>query len=312
MGNTISPMTGASAAMALAVVALFAGDAVGRKALLAALSPAMACAAIFLLGGLAVAAIARAQGVSLWPTDRGLAGRLLLNGLAFALFNACLQQGLAGVPAGWGNAIMSAFPLFALLFGLVGANANAPRPATLAGLAVAFLGIGALAVLPAGGSVAAKALVLAAAAALGGQIVLARSLTRTAGVLPTIAWQQLVAGTLALLAAALAPGDAVVGTFTPAVGAALAYEALGVNVVALLVQAHLLRNHAAADVGAFFLARPLFGLALAWAWVGEVPGAPAVAGCLLVGAGLWLVVQGDALFGAIATLRVRQASPLAT
>jgi drug/metabolite transporter (DMT)-like permease len=286
-------------ASALVMVCLFSGMTVARKLVLPVLSPLGSLGVTLLAGSAVLSVLAAFAGLSLRP--RGGLGVLVLNGVWYAAFTGCFQVGLAQAGAGWSNSLQMAFPVFTLATSAYVLREEKPGPGRLLGMTVAMGGLLLLGRARAHGAPpSANALILVSPVLLGTQICLVRRLAARFGALPTIAWQQGVAGALCLAGAAgtgvwASPAGA--SAMTPASWAALAYMAFAAHAAAFWLQARLLARYAASDVSAFFLASPFLGLLAARVALGErLDPALLVSACVMA-VGIGLVFQGDRLLG---------------
>ncbi len=296
------PLDARGVGAAMGMVCLFSGMTVARKLALPALSPLGSLGVTLVAGSAALATLALLAGQSLRP--RGGLGLLLLNGCWYAAFTACFQLGLAQTGAGWSNSLQMAFPVFTLATSAFVLRTERPGPGRLLGMAVAMGGLFLLGrARTHGAAPSANALVLVSPVLLGTQICLVRALAARFGALPTVAWQQGVAGALCL-AGSTGTGfwasPAGVSALTPAAWMALAYMAFAAHAAAFWLQAKLLARYAASDVSAFFLASPFLGMLAARVALGE-PLDPALLGSACVmAAGIGLVFQGDRLLARLA------------
>lgn len=101
-------------------------------------------------------------------------------------------------------------------------------------------------------------------------------------------WQFVVACTLFLLAAVLFE-TLPVAQIPPASWAALVYQSIGVSVFCFLGWQYLLSKHNSSQISVFFFAGPLIGMVLGIILLGERFDPWLLAGCLLVGFGIYLV-----------------------
>lgn len=296
------PLDARGVGASLVMVLLFSGMTVARKLTLPALSPLGGLGVTLVVGSAVLAAVAAVAGQSLRP--RGGLGLLLLNGCWYTAFTACFQLGVAQTGAGWSNSLQMAFPLFTLATSAFVLRTERPGLGRLLGMAVAM---GGLLLLGSARSQeaapTANALVIVSPVLLGTQICFVRALASRFGALPTIAWQQGVAGGLCLLGVSFSgfwAGPDGPSGLTPAAWAALAYMAFAAHAAAFWLQATLLARYTASDVSAFFLASPFLGVLAAWVALGE-PLDPALLGSACVMAvGIGLVFQGDRLFALLA------------
>jgi O-acetylserine/cysteine efflux transporter len=165
-----------------------------------------------------------------------------------------------------------------------------PRPAQLAGAAVAFGGLALIAIERAASApLMPFVLIVGAAAAWGVSNTLTR-LAQPPDPLALLVWASLVAP-LPLLALSLAfEGPAAIGSALAGVDAgalaALAFVALVSGLFGFAAWITLVARHSAASVTPFALLVPVFGMASAALLLGERPGALELGGAVLICAGL--------------------------
>lgn len=213
---------------------------------------------------------------------------LFLSAGHFGLLFSAME---AGMPAGLASLVLQLQAAFTVLLA-VGLLAERPRPAQLAGVAVALAGIGVI-VLGRTAEVPLLALLLTVGAAASWG--LGNVITRVAqapDALALVVWSSLVPP-IPLLALSLAlegPAQMRAAVTGADLGGLLA---LGYIVVASTffgfgVWAWLLRRHEASKVAPFTLLVPVFGITTAWLALGEEPNAAEAAGAIVVLAGLAL------------------------
>jgi O-acetylserine/cysteine efflux transporter len=218
--------------------------------------------------------------------------------VAVGLFMSAGQFGLLflgidqGVPAGLASLVLqlqAAFTvgLAVLLLG------ERPRPAQLAGGALAFAGIGIIAAGRAS-TVPLGALALTVAAALSWGIGnVANRKASSPHPLGLLVWSSLVPP-VPLLGLSLLTESGIGEAFRTLDAAAVASLLFVVVVSTLIgfgVWTALLARHPASQVAPFTLLVPVVGIAAAWVFLSEVPTGPELAGAAVVLAGLGLTVK---------------------
>ncbi|MFG2825527.1 EamA family transporter [Kitasatospora sp. NPDC048365] len=197
----------------------------------------------------------------------------------------------AGMPAGLSSLVLQSQAVFTALFAAVLLRER-PGGRRLAGLAVAFAGIGLAAVdRGVGGPIGAFALVVASAVFWG----LANVLTRKAAPEDALRWMVWVSvvpplpllGLSLLVEGARADLAALASIGWPGVGAIL-YVGLVSTLFGFVAWSHLLRRYDASAVAPYSLLVPVFGMSSSWLLLGERFSPLAGAAAVLVIAGIGL------------------------
>ncbi len=271
----------AQAWIALAVLALFWGESwVAIKVATRDASPLWVAALRSGLGAAALLAFLAVTGRTLRPTPLGptlVYGLLQTTGFT-------LLQSIAVSMAGAGKVAVLAYtmPFWLVLLARVFLGERV-GPGRWLALALALGGLG-LVVWPLrAGALAADALGVGAGLVWAASAVWAVRIRRAAGhdLLSLTAWQ-MVWGALALLAVAVAvPGHV---RWTSSFVGAIAFLAVGATALGWALWLFLLSRLPAGVAGIASLATPVMGVALAAAQLGEIPGAPELAGiaCIVV------------------------------
>jgi O-acetylserine/cysteine efflux transporter len=199
-----------------------------------------------------------------------------------------------GMPTGLSSLVHQSQVFFTVLLAAV-VLGERPRPAQLAGMVVAALGLAWIAV-ASGASfpLAGFVLNLCAAAAWAAGNLVSRSLARHGEVnaLAFVVWSALpLPIPFFALAWAFEGRDAVTASLAAmdAVSwAAVAYLAFGATLTGYGLWSRLLKTYPAAQVARFALLVPVVGLVCGWLALGERLSAAQLAGCLLVTVGLAL------------------------
>jgi O-acetylserine/cysteine efflux transporter len=199
-----------------------------------------------------------------------------------------------GMPTGLSSLVHQSQAFFTVLLAAV-VLGERPRPAQLAGMAVAALGLASIAT-GSGKSfpLAGLVLTLGAAVAWAAGNLVSRSLARHGEVnaLAFVVWAALpLPIPFFALAWAFEGRDAVAASLTAMDAlswAAVAYLAFGATLTGYGLWSRLLRTYPAAQVARFTLLVPVVGLGCGWLAFGERLSAAQLVGCALVTAGLAL------------------------
>ena len=288
-------------ALAVAVSALWGCNFVAARLALGHVPPLLLAALRFAIAALPAFVLPRPRVP--WPRMAAIAATLFIGQFAF-LF--CGMQ--AGMPPGLASVLTQLQAVVTLLLAALVLH-EAPRPAQLAGLAVATLGLACIGVTVGSGGVTLTGLLLTLAAAVSwaaGNVLL-----RGAGptdMLPLVVWLSVIPPLPLLLlsclfehpAAVLAtPGpDAWVGVL------GVLYIALAATLGGYAMWGHLLRLYPAGAVAPFALLVPVFGLLCARLTLSEPIGDVRLGGIALMVLGL---VAASLPFGAKARGRARAA-----
>ena len=198
-----------------------------------------------------------------------------------------------GMPAGLASLVLQAQAFFTAIFAALMLR-DRPGPRQIAGMVVAFAGVGLIALeMPAGDSLLGLALTLAAAAAWGVSNIVMKQ-AKAPDLFSLIVWVSLIPP-LPLLAMSLAleGPERIVYAFTSltVVGVgSLVYIAVGATLFGFAAWGFLMRHYPASLVAPFSLLVPIFGMNSSALLLGETFTAVKLAGGLLVFAGLALSV----------------------
>jgi len=198
-----------------------------------------------------------------------------------------------GMPAGLSSLVLQAQAFFTVLYAVL-LLGETPTQRQMLGMAVAFSGIGLIAIeMPAGNSLAGLGLVVAAAAAWGVSNILMK-LAKPTDMLRLILWVSVVPP-LPLFALSLAVEGqervmhALINLTWLGIGALLYISVLS-TLLAFAIWSFLLKTYAAGLVAPFSLLVPVFGISSAGLVLGEPLSAAKLGGAALVLAGLILTV----------------------
>jgi len=237
-----------------------------------------------IVASIALGIVARFRGIAVPP--RILWGRVVAAGLVGqTLYQGLLMTGERTVPAGTASLLIATAPLFSVAAAAVLLREPA-RPAA-AGMAVAFVGAGIVAVPLGLGGGAAVVVVLGAAACQGAYHVIVKPLAEAVGPFPATAWSVWVGTLLATPALGVAVRDA----STAPASAFVAVALLGVvsSAIGYVAWSVALAGSSIARTTAALYVVPVVALLLGWVWLGERPaplsllgGAIAIAGVMLV------------------------------
>lgn len=198
-----------------------------------------------------------------------------------------------GMPAGLSSLVLQSQAFFTALFAAA-VLGDRPGPRQMAGMAVAFGGIGVIALeMPAGDSLLGLGLVVAAAACWGVANIIMKQ-ARAPDLFRLMLWVSVVPPLpLFLLSLGMEGPERIAAALTglSAMGvAALVYIAAGATLFGFAAWGFLLRSYPASLVAPFSLLVPIFGLTSSALVLGESLSALKLAGAGLVFAGVALTV----------------------
>lgn len=198
-----------------------------------------------------------------------------------------------GMPAGLASLVLQTQAFFTILFAVV-LFGERPRPVQLAGMAVAFAGVGLIATtLPLGGTAAGLGLTIAAAAAWG-LANICMKMARPPDLLALIVWVSAVPPLPLLLLSVWFEGPAAIAAALSGIDlvgiGAVAYIGLVSTVFGFAAWGYLLRTYTAALVAPFSLLVPIFGMSAAALFLDEALTPAKYAAAALVFTGLALTV----------------------
>ncbi|MFN2566852.1 MAG: DMT family transporter [Gemmatimonadaceae bacterium] len=290
-GSAARPRFGVTDLMMLAVAGIWGANFTVVKFGTRVLAPLAFNGARVALAALALTAIALSRRGP-WPSARELATLVALGVVGNGLYQVLFVEGIARTRASDAALVISAGPAFIALLGWMRGTERVTRRAWV-GIALSIGGIG-LVVL--GGSAAApgQSTLLGNGLVLGGSLcwavftVLLKPYThRVDGVQLSAA--TMVGGAIALLVVA---SPSVVGADWGAVRAsawgAIVYSGIAGLVIAYLFWYRGVRVLGPTRTAMYVNLQPVFGLAVAWAALGETPGLSQLCGAAGVMAGLLL------------------------
>ncbi|MCW2248407.1 O-acetylserine/cysteine efflux transporter [Azospirillum fermentarium] len=196
-----------------------------------------------------------------------------------------------GMPAGLSSLVLQSQAFFTALFAAV-VLGDRPGPRQVAGMAVAFGGIGLIALeMPAGDSLLGLVLVVAAAACWGVSNIIMKT-AKAPDLFRLMLWVSLIPPIpLFLLSLGTEGPDRIAAALTGLSGmgvAALVYIAAGATLFGFAAWGFLLRSYPASQVAPFSLLVPIFGMTSSALVLGETLTAAKLAGAALVFAGVAL------------------------
>lgn len=279
----VGRVTGAAAALAAGVAALWGTNPAALKVAMREVPPIGAAGERFAIAAVGVYLVCRATGVRAWPR-RGEGWWLGVVGLFFIAQIATFTLGVYWGSASHSVVLLHTYPFFVVgmaHFLIPGERATAGRAA---GLAAAFGGIAALFAGEwgrwEGTQLLGDGVQLASALVLGAEVIFLKHAVARIDSTRVVLWQ-MVAGAAAFLGYSLAfEGLAAV---RPGVmsAAAVVYQGLIIGTLCFSVWTWLLRRFAAGRVAVFGFISPLVGVAIS-VWLLREP----VSGGLLVSAGM--------------------------
>lgn len=198
-----------------------------------------------------------------------------------------------GMPAGLSSLVLQAQAFFTVLFAAL-ALGDRPGPRPLAGMVVAFAGIGVIALeMPAGDSLLGLALCIAAAMAWGVSNILMKQ-ARAPDLFRLMLWVSVVPPLPLLLLSLGLEGPERIGAALTSLTwlgvGALAYIAAGATLFGFASWGFLLRHYPVSMVAPFSLLVPIFGMSSGALLLGEDFSPAKIAGAVLVFVGLAITV----------------------
>lgn len=276
-------------ALAVSVAAIWGFNFVAIKVGLKDFPPILFCALRFALAALPLLFMGMRNGPPVpWRFILGIG--MVLGVVKFSLLFVGMD---VGMPAGLSSLVLQSQAFFTALFAAV-ALGDRPGPKQLAGMAVAFSGIGLIATeMPMGNSLLGLALVIAAAAAWGVSNILMKQ-AKAPDLFRMMLWVSVVPP-LPLLALSLTlEGPERVAhaltSLTPVGVASVAYIAFGATLFGFAAWGFLLRHYPASLVAPFSLLVPIFGMSSSALLLGEDFTPVKLAGAVLVFTGLAVAV----------------------
>jgi drug/metabolite transporter (DMT)-like permease len=263
----------------------------------------------FVVAGLALLGlIALRGGLSRARLPRGMMPRVALVGTLLAAGgNGLVTVAERHVPSSLAALLVASTPLWIVVFRSL--FHDRPAPATLAGVAIGFVGV-ALLLLPGnrphGASLGGMLIVLAAAASWGMGSFISQRVTMPADALVSTGWQMLFGGAVLLVAALLAgeAGNVHAGSFSAESLWSLVYLILVGSLVAYSAYTWLLQHAPISQVSTYAYVNPMVAVLLGWALLSEhIPPMMLVASAVIVVA-VATIVRNEA--------RARQAAARAT
>ncbi|MBP2230630.1 O-acetylserine/cysteine efflux transporter [Azospirillum agricola] len=275
--------------LAVAVAAVWGVNFVAIKLGLRDLPPFLFTSLRFMLASLPVLALGMRAGPPIpWRYVVGIG--VPLGAVQFPLLFLGMD---VGMPAGLASLVLQSQAFFTALFAVF-ALGDRPGPRQIAGMLLAFAGIGLIATeMPTGDSLLGLLLTLAAAASWGlANIVMKKA--KAPDLFRMMAWVSLIPPLPLLALSFLAEGpDRIAHAFANLtwVGiGALVYIAAGATLFGFAAWGFLMRHYPASLVAPFSLLVPLFGMSSSALLLGETFTALKLAGGLLVFCGLALSV----------------------
>ena len=217
---------------------------------------------------------------------RDLPGVALSGVIGITLYNVLLNTGETTVPAAVASFLIASSPIFVSLLAVVLLKEQ-PRRWAWIGTGISFAGVGVIASRGGLRFDANALIVLAAAICQALYFVIQKPYLKRYS-----AWQftayAIWCGTLALLL--FAPGLATEIQAAPAPSVlAVVYMGIFPGALAYVTWAYGLSTLPASRAASFLYLVPAFAIVIAWLWLGEVPSVLAIAGGLLVLAGVLIV-----------------------
>ena len=285
------PRFGATDLMMLAVAAIWGANFTFVKFGTHVLAPLAFNGVRVALAALALSAVALARGGP-WPSRRELATFLALGVIGNGLYQVLFVEGIARTRASDAALVISAGPAFIALLGWIRGTERVSRRAWI-GIALSIAGI-ALVVL--GGSAAApgestllgNGLVLAGSLCWAVFTVLLKPFTHRVDGVQLSAATMVGGATALLLVSAPSIAAADWAAASGATWGAIVYSGIAGLVIAYLFWYRGVRVLGPTRTAMYVNLQPVFALAVAWAALGERPGAVQIVGAAAVMAGVLL------------------------
>lgn len=272
----------------LAAAVLFWGSAPpGIRAALKGYSPAHLALLRFGTATLVLTAYGASSGLRL-PAHRDLPGLIIAGAVGIAFYNTILNYGMVTTPAGTASFLIASTPIWTALLAIftLGERLNAWG---WTGIVIGFFGIAVLARERGHGLHFSQGalLILVGAISYGLYMVLQK---RMLGRYPALAFTTYSFWAGSLLMLVFAPGAAAEVRAAPlSATLALLYLAVFPAAVANFAWAYAMSHATASRISSFLYLMPLVSVALAWAWLNEVPTLLSLVGGVLALAGVALV-----------------------
>lgn len=268
-------------------VMLWASSFTAIRAALADFAPGELAFLRFALASAALAGYACVARPAL-PRRADIPRVALAGALGIAFYNLALNTGQLTVSAGAAGFLINVSPVFSVLLGMALRGERVTRWGGV-GIAASFTGVGLIAVGSAGPLTLGQGapVILAAALCMSLQLLVQKPLLARYSPL-AVTTGMIWAGTLFFLPFAPAALVAVPQASVQSLGA-IVFLALGPGVTAYIAWAHVLSRLPISRAASFQYLVPPVSLLVAYAWLGEVPGAVTLAGGALALGGVVVV-----------------------
>lgn len=291
-GDRKEKVTAFTAALALFVATLYAGQSVAAKMALADVPKFMVMCLRIALCCAFIGAWARFKGQRLRISGRQF-GLILLNAAILYTQMALFLHGTHLTKTVRGILIINSFPFFTAIACHYFLPGFPFTWRTISGLLVAFSGLVVVfgdKLAYTSGEITGELFILAAAMVMGCKIAFAKVLLRSLHPVQMIFWGALCAAPVCLTVSLLHE-DVSLEAFTPQAIGAILFQGLAVSGLAVLIWGYLLSRHAPTDLTVFRLATPLLGVVLGWLILGETITPYVVVGAILLVTGCYQVMK---------------------
>ncbi len=273
--------------LALFLCVLWGGLGPALKISLEGIPPLAAAGWRFLLGLMCILGWCLLHRIEWWP-PAGHQGTLLVYGLIFALQISVFNLGTHLISSNHSVVLLNTYPLFsALLAHFLIPNDRLNRK-KMAGLLVAFLGVGLIFMGSPSRVIIGDWLVLASGFLLGVILVYSKFLVERLTPFQVPLWQMIYGVPIFFLLSFFWEQTQSYRLTVPVL-AGLLYQGIVVSGFCFVVLVQLLQRHAVSRVTVFQFSTPVFGVVFSWLTLGEFPSGNLAFGVVLVGGGIYLI-----------------------
>ncbi|MBJ42228.1 MAG: hypothetical protein CMJ80_02855 [Planctomycetaceae bacterium] len=289
------PVRGTAFALTLLVVALWGGNSVAVVYSVDSLPPIAVAGMRFALGTIVMLVWCRIEGTPIWLTRTEWTPACITALLLFA------QISTFNVGVLWSNSTHGVTLINTYIFGVATIEHFVLRSERMTwrqwlGMFVSSVGVVCVMRVRQGGEIGRQAflsgdmILLVSAFLLAVRVVYIRHVVQKMTPSKLILWHDML-GVLMFAACSLMTESFSEAEFTTSAIAGLLYQGLVVAGLCFVIQASLLRHHAASQISVFFFATPVFGVIFSVLLRGEPFNQLVVIGATCVATGIWLVTN---------------------